>query len=59
LLGGSIRKLEEKTLVKDELIIRQELEGGQRKEFALSLGALRSQLADSPQGKSILSALGI
>lgn len=59
LLGGSIRKLEEKTPVKDELIMRQELEGGQRKEFALSLGALRSQLADSPQGKSIQSALGI
>lgn len=49
----AVGKLKEKTPVKEELIIRQELKGGQRKEFAVRLDDLRSQLGETSFGKSV------
>ncbi len=51
--GPVVEKLKEKTPVKEELILRQELEGGQRKEFAVRLDDLRSQLGETSHGKTI------
>lgn len=51
--GPVVERLKEKTPVKEELILRQELEGGQRKEFAVRLDELRSQLGETPFGKSV------
>jgi hypothetical protein len=51
--GPVVEKLKEKTPVKEELILRQESEGGQRKEFAVKLDDLRSQLGETPYGKSV------
>jgi hypothetical protein len=53
-----LKKLKEKTPVKGEVIIRQELTGGHRKEFTLGLDDMRSHLADERYGKPILDALG-
>ncbi|WP_148699250.1 hypothetical protein [Candidatus Nitrososphaera evergladensis] len=55
--GPAIGKLREKTPVKEELILRQELEGGQRKEFAVRLADLRLQLEETTHGKSISRTL--
>ena len=49
--GPAVGKLKDKTPVKEELILRQELEGGQRKEFAAKLDDLRAQLGETPYGK--------
>jgi hypothetical protein len=55
----TLQKLKEKTPVKDEIIIRQELAvGGQRKEHSVRLEHLRSQLASDIHGKKILDVLG-
>jgi hypothetical protein len=51
--GPAVGKLKDKTPVKEELILRQELEGGQRKEFAAKLDDLRAQLGETPYGKLI------
>lgn len=59
-LYPALDKLKEKTLVKDEIIMRQELEGGQRMEFTVKLDDLRSQLINNVQyGKPISDALGL
>ncbi len=58
-LGPSVKKLREKTPMKDELILRQEVPGGQRKEFTIRLDDLRSQLHDEKYGRPILEALGM
>lgn len=59
-LRSVLNKLKEKTPMKDEIIMRQELEGGQRKEFTIRLDDLRSQLIYNTQyGKPILEALGM
>jgi hypothetical protein len=55
----SIEKLKSKTSVKDELILRQELQGGQRKEFIAKLEDLRSRLGDARYGRSVVNALGL
>jgi hypothetical protein len=56
-LAPSVKKLKEKTPVKDELIIRQELQGGQRKEFAVRLDDLMSNLQETSFGKSVSGIL--
>jgi hypothetical protein len=58
-LRPTLDKLREKTPVKDELIVRQEVPGGQRKEYTIRLDDLRSQLADERHGRPILGALGM
>jgi hypothetical protein len=59
-LRSVLDKLKEKTPLKDEVIMRQELEGGQRKEFTVNLDDLRSQLINNVQyGKPISDALGL
>lgn len=55
----TLNKLREKTPMKDEIILRQELPGGQRKEFTIRLEDLRSQLGDEKYGKPVLTTLGL
>jgi hypothetical protein len=50
-------KLKEKTPVKGELILRQELKGEQRKEFAVRLDELRSELGETSFGKSVFQII--
>lgn len=54
----TIQKLKEKTPVQEEIIIRQELAGGQRKEFTIRLDDLRSRLTEPRYGNPISEALG-
>lgn len=53
-----VRKMLEKTPVKGELTLRQELGEGQRKEYSVRVEELRSQLRDD-RGKALAFALGI
>jgi hypothetical protein len=57
--GVIVDRLKKKTPVPDELILRQDADGGQRKEFTVRLDDLRSQLADARFGGAILEALGL
>ncbi len=50
-------RLKEKTPVKGELILRQELKGEQRKEFAIRLDELRSELGETSFGKSVFQII--
>jgi len=53
-----IKSLKEKTPVSGELILREELEKGQRKEYTVRLDDLRSQLPGSHYcGRSVLDTL--
>jgi hypothetical protein len=54
-----VRRLKEKTPIKGELILRQELEAGQRKEFTVRLDDLKSELVDTEYGKRISDIIGI
>jgi hypothetical protein len=53
----TLRKLRERTPLKEEIIIRQELPEGKRREYAVRLDDLRSKLTDSPYGRQILEKL--
>ncbi len=55
--GPVVEKLREKTPVREELILRQELDRGQRKEFAVRLDDLRSQLGETPFGRSVFRTI--
>ena len=53
-----VKKLKEKTPIKGELILREEVEKGQRKEFTISLDDLKSQLMDTHYcGKAVSDIL--
>jgi hypothetical protein len=53
-----VKRLKEKTPIKGELILREEVEKGQRKEFTIRLDELRSQLDDSHYcGKTVSEIL--
>lgn len=52
-----VKKLQERTPLKQEIIIREELPGQKRKEYAIKLDDLRSQLDNSSYGKHILANL--
>jgi len=54
-----VRKMKDKTPVQGELMLRQDLGGGQRKEFALRIDDISSQLGGGENGKRIISALGL
>ncbi len=49
-----IKKLQERTPLKQEIIIREELAGQKRREYAAKLEDLRSQLGNSAYGRQIL-----
>jgi len=53
-----VKRLKEKTPIKGELILREEVEKGQRKEFTISLDDLKSQLMDTHySGKAVSDIL--
>lgn len=53
-----VKRLKEKTPIKGELILREEVEKGQRKEFTISLDDLKSQLMDNHYcGKAVSDIL--
>lgn len=54
-----VKKMKETTPVKGELMIRQDLGGGQRKEFSVRIDDLRSRLENAEYGTRIISTLGI
>ena len=51
--------MQAKTPVKGELTLKEELGGGQRKEYSVRSEELRSQLSDTEHGKAIAYALGL
>jgi hypothetical protein len=53
------KKMQEKTPVQGELVLREELGGGQRKEYSVRVDELRSQLKDTEHGKRIAAAMGL
>jgi hypothetical protein len=57
--GVIVDRLKKKTPVPNELILRQDADGGQRKEFTVRLDDLRSLLADARFGGPISKALGL
>lgn len=63
LLAGSfkpiVQKLRDKSPVAGELILKQQLEGGDRKEYVVRTEELESMLLSSENGKRILHALGL
>ncbi|HEY7507455.1 MAG TPA: hypothetical protein VH621_07580 [Nitrososphaera sp.] len=54
-----VKKMQEKTSVQGELVLREELGGGQRKEYSVRVDDLRSQLKGSEDGKMIAAAMGL
>lgn len=54
-----VKKMREKTSVQGELVLREELGGGQRKEYSVRVDDLRSQLKDTEHGKMIAAAMGL
>jgi len=57
-LAPFVKRLKEKTPVHGELILHEQLENGQRTEFAVKLEYLRSQLSScSPMGQKIIDSL--
>lgn len=54
-----VKKMQEKTSVQGELALREELGGGQRKEYSVRVDDLRSQLKDTEHGKMIAVAMGL
>lgn len=54
-----VKKMQEKTSVQGELVLREELGGGQRKEYSVRVDDLRSQLKDTENGKMIAAAMGL
>jgi hypothetical protein len=54
-----VKKMQEKTSVQGELVLREELGGGQRKEYSVRVDELRSQLKDTEHGKMIAAAMGL
>ena len=57
--GVIVDRLKKKTPVQDELILRQDADGGQRREFTVRLDELRSLLADARFGRPISETLGL
>lgn len=53
------KKMQEKTPVKGELTLREELGGGQRKEYSVRIEDLRTQLRETENGKAVALALGL
>ena len=54
-----VKKMQTKTSMTGELILREELGGGQRKEYSVRANDLRSQLAETESGRAIAIALGL
>jgi hypothetical protein len=54
-----IKKMKEKTQVAGELTLREEIGGGQRKEFSVRVDDLKSQLDDTDHGRRMISALAV
>ena len=54
-----IRKLKEKSTIKGELILKHEVDGGERKEYVVRIEELNSQLSSTDAGKRIANILGI
>jgi hypothetical protein len=53
-----VSKLKQKSIA-GELILRQELEGGNRREHVVRIADLRSALSFAPEGRTIASQLGV
>ena len=53
-----VKKMQEKTPVKGELTLKEELGGGQRKEYSARVEELRTQLMETENGKAVAFALG-
>ena len=45
--------------MKGELTLKEEIGGGQRKEYSVRAEDLKSQLSDTDNGKAIYDALGL
>jgi hypothetical protein len=45
--------------VKGELTLKEEIGGGQRKEYSVRVEDLKSQLNDTENGKAVSEALGL
>jgi hypothetical protein len=54
-----VRNMQDKTPIKGELTLKEELGGGQRKEYSVRAEELKSQLKDTEHGNSIAQALGL
>ncbi len=54
-----VKQMQARTPVKGELTLKEELGGGQRKEYSVRSEELRSQLSDTERGKAIAYALGL
>ncbi|HEX2014682.1 MAG TPA: hypothetical protein VLA68_05595 [Nitrososphaera sp.] len=54
-----VRRMAEKSPVRGELALREELGGGQRKEYSVRVDDLRSQLKETEYSGKVAAALGI
>lgn len=54
-----VKSMQDKTPVKGELTLKEEIGGGQRKEYSVRVEDLKSQLSDTESGKAVASALGL
>jgi hypothetical protein len=54
-----VRSMQEKTPVKGELTLKEEIGGGQRKEYSVRVEDLKSQLSDTENGRAVSDALGL
>ncbi|MGI0014262.1 MAG: hypothetical protein ACREBU_12605 [Nitrososphaera sp.] len=54
-----VRKMKEKTLVQGELSLREEVGGGQRKEYSVRVEELKSLLNEARHGNRISTAIGL
>jgi hypothetical protein len=54
-----VTKMQDKATVRGELTLREEIGGGQRKEYSVRIDELRSHLADTEYGQAIAGELGL
>lgn len=54
-----IKKVKDTTPIPGELMIRQDLGGGQRREFSMRIDEIHAQLGDGDYGTRIISRLGL
>jgi hypothetical protein len=54
-----VKQMQARTPVKGELTLKEELGGGQRKEYSVRSEELRSQLGETENGRAIAYALGL
>jgi hypothetical protein len=54
-----VRNMLERTPMKGELALKEEIGGGQRKEYSVRVEDLKSQLGETQNGEAVLRALGL